>query len=41
MFGGFNFLAFLFVIFVLPETKGKTNFDMTTYYMERARKNNK
>ena len=30
------FLSTLFVIFLTPETKGKTNEDMRDYFMEKA-----
>ena len=36
MYGAICLLAFFFVIFILPETKGKTNDDMKDYYMKRA-----
>ena len=36
LFGSFCLLATLFVIFLTPETKGKTNEDMKNYFLEKA-----
>ena len=36
LFGSICFLATIFVIFILPETKGKTNDDMKQYFMKKA-----
>ena len=36
LFGAIMFLSTLFVIFLTPETKGKTNEDMRDYFLERA-----
>jgi len=36
LFGSIMFLSTLFVIFLTPETKGKTNEDMRNYFLEKA-----
>ena len=36
LFGAFCLVATLFVIFLTPETKGKTNEDMRNYFLEKA-----
>ena len=36
LFGSIMFLSTLFVIFLTPETKGKTNEDMRDYFLEKA-----
>ena len=36
LFGAIMFLSTLFVIFLTPETKGKTNEDMRAYFLAKA-----
>ena len=36
LFGAIMFLSTLFVIFLTPETKGKTNEDMRDYFLKKA-----
>ena len=36
LFGSIMFLSTLFVIFLTPETKGKTNEDMRDYFLAKA-----
>ena len=37
LFGAINAIGMIFVIFLLPETKGKTPEDMKNYFMERKK----
>jgi facilitated trehalose transporter len=38
MFGSISFMGTVFVLFLVPETKGRTNDEMKSYFLTRIQK---